>query len=218
MKTTKLPLLLVLLLTIASCNNKPSNATKDSTEDDGMVQSETTKNSKGKYALKSGIVEYKTQMMGMDAKQTLTFDDYGNLEIQEVEMEMMGIKIKTAAITKDGYVYNLNMNDKTGTKALINNRLTGAIDFENLSEQMMKEMDLKKLGHEEFLGKNCEKMSIDYKSMRMKGIYLIYKGLPLSMDVNAGSTKMNLMATKFVENPTVPASKFDIPTDFTITE
>ena len=47
-------------------------------------------------------------------------------------------------------------------------------------------MNLKKEGTEEFLGKTCEKMSIDYKKMQMKGNFLVYKGIALKMNTDMG--------------------------------
>jgi hypothetical protein len=81
----------------------------------------------------------------------------------------------------------------------------------------MKDMNIKKIGTEVFLGKTCDKMSIDYKDIKMKGTYLVYKGIPLSMDSEIGTMKMKMDAEKLVENPNVPADKFDIPADIVFT-
>jgi hypothetical protein len=37
-------------------------------------------------------------------------------------------------------------------------------------------------------------------------------------DTDMGTMKMKLVAEKFIENPDIPASKFEIPADVTITE
>jgi hypothetical protein len=199
------------LMMLFSCKSKTSET---AATDENPAATETA-TPKGKYAIKSGIVEYKTQMMGMDMKQTLTFDDYGQKEATDVEADMMGVKIHTVTITKDGFIYTLDMEKKTGT------RISGKspdIDFENLSEQMVKDMNLKKEGTEEYLGKTCEKMSIDYTKMKMKGTFLVYKGIALKSDTDMGTMKMNLTGEKFEENPSIPASKFEIPADMKIIE
>jgi len=213
MKTTKLiTLALVATATLLfSCKSKTSE-TASVTDSNTEVATATPK---GKYAIKSGIVEYNTRMMGMDMKQTLTFDDYGQKEATDVEADMMGVKIHTVTITKDGFIYTLDMEKKTGTKI---SGKSPDIDFENLSEEMVKDMNLKKEGTEEYLGKTCEKMSIDYTKMKMKGTFLVYKGVALKSDTDMGSMKMNLIAEKFEENPSVPASKFEIPADIKIIE
>jgi hypothetical protein len=182
-------------------------------------QTETAKNAPGsKYTIKSGIVEYKTQMMGMDIKQILTFDDYGKKEVTDVVMEMMGTKVHSITLTKDGYLYKYDEQKKTGTKKPFIGGSASSIDFENLTDMMIKEMNLKKLGTEQFLGKTCEKMSIDYEKMKMKGSYLVYKGVALKMDTDMGTVKISMTGEKFVENAEIPASKFEIPADVKITE
>lgn len=216
MTTSKVYFLLFFIATtmLFSCKNNTSNSVANlDTQAEAVVESVAKASSKGKYAIKSGIVEYKTQMMGMDAKQTLTFDDYGKLEVQDIEMEIMGTIIHTATLIKDGFIYQMDLVQRTGIKNAATPASNMSIDFENLSEQMTSEMNLKKLGKEEFLGKTCEKMSIDYQKMQMKGTYLVYKGIALFFDTDLGTMKMKMTAEKFIENPKIPAGKFDIPSD-----
>lgn len=211
-KLNYLTCIILFALTMVSCNNSTSVSPTTAVE---VAAADTPK---GKYALKSGIVVYNTQMMGMDVKQTLYFDDYGTKEAQEVSMEMMGVKMHQVTISKDGFIYTLDMEQKTGTKVAAPTGLAQNIDFQNLSEEMAKDMELKKLGTEEFLGKTCDKMSIDYKKMSMKGTFLVYKGVALKSETDMGSMKMNLVAEKFEENPSIPSEKFDIPADIKIME
>ena len=203
--------MLASILMLYSCKSKTSEPAATS-ENPAATANATTK---GKYAIKSGIVEYKTQVMGMDMKQTLTFDDYGQKEATDMEAEMMGVKIHTVTITKDGFIYTLDLEKKTGTKI---SGKSPDIDFENLSEEMVKDMNLKKEGTEEYLGITCEKMSIDYTKMKMKGTFLVYKGVALKSDTDMGTMKMKLVGEKFEENPVIPAEKFEVPADIKVTE
>jgi hypothetical protein len=207
--------LVAFAILLFACKGKTSKQPAPVTEN----KTEEVKGpSKGKYAIKSGIVEYKTQMMGMDVKQVLTFDDYGKKEVTEMLMEMMGTKMHTISITKDGFQYTYDLEKKTGTKSPYYSGGSSNIDFENLSAEMTKDMNLKKLGTEQYLGKTCEKMTVDYEKMKMKGSFLVYKGVALKMDADVGTLKMNLLAEKFEENPEIPASKFEVPADVTIAE
>ena len=210
LKITSLALL-AFSLGFVSCKSKTSETTL-------AIDNKTeafNATPKGRYAIKSGIVEYKTEIMGMPAKQTLIFDDYGQKELTDMEMEMMGTKIRTVTITKDGFIYTLDLEKKTGTRIKGN---SPNIDFENLSEQMVKDMNLKIEGTEDYLGKTCEKMSIDYTKMKMKGTFLVYKGVALQSDIDMGTMKMKLVGEKFEEYPSIPASKFEIPSDIKIVE
>jgi len=218
------------LLFLVSCQNQDaSNKAGDNkatevepkaeiaTKAEPVTQAEpAVEMAKGKYELKSGIVVYKTQTMGMDAQQTLSFDDYGKKEVTDMVMEMMGTKIHNVTITRDGYTYTLDMAKKTGTKAPVNTRNNINIDFSNLSREMEKEMNLKKEGTETFLGRVCDKISIDYIKMQLKGSFLVYKGVPLKIDTDMGAMKMRLTAEEFDENPQIPAEKFEIPADIII--
>ena len=219
MKTNRLNVLAIMALAIMlfACQGKtPKQA---STTPDAEKPAEVVKGtSKGKYAIKSGIVEYKTQMMGMDMNQSLTFDDYGKIEMTEVIMEMTGMKTHSVTLTKDGFVYAYDLEKKIGTKNPFYGGGSQNIDFENMSKEMISDMKLKKEGTEEFLGKKCDKMSIDYDKMKMKGNFLVYKGVALKMETDMGTVKMNLIADKFIENPEIPAGKFEIPADVKITE
>lgn len=73
---TKQFLILALLsasFVIISCKSNPtdSSATNGSELSEASESASSTSTQKSRYAIKSGIVEYKTQIMGMDAKQTL---------------------------------------------------------------------------------------------------------------------------------------------------
>ena len=211
MKKTFIPLLFTLFFAV-SCQNNPSTS---SGSDSTATESQSAP--KGKYAVKSGIVEYKTQMMGMEMNQTMTFDDYGNKEAIDVMMEMMGVKVHNVTINKEGFTYNLDMEKKTGTKVATNPMASANIDFQNLTEELKTEMNLKKEGTEEFLGKTCDKISIDYTKMQMKGSFLVYNGVALKAEMEMSSMKIVLEALKYEENVDVPADKFDVPADFKIT-
>jgi len=206
--------LFITTFVFSSCKNNSSESVNGETNKKELAEVSP----KGKYAIKSGIVEYKTSMMGVDARQIVTFDDFGKKEMTEVMMEMMGTKIHTVTLNKDGYIYNYDAIKKTGTKMPVSTIKTPDIDFENMTKEMMEDMNIKKEGNEKFLGKNCEKVSIDSKKMQMKGNYLIYKGIPLKVNTDLGTMKMNLLAEKFIESPSLPADKFIVPADVKIKE
>jgi len=61
--------LLAVFSILISCNSKNTGSDmRNVTETDEAGENTSAK---GKYAIKSGIVEYSTQVMGMDAKQML---------------------------------------------------------------------------------------------------------------------------------------------------
>jgi len=214
MKILKISTIFLLALLLASCGGKTPKSEKNS--DQNQV-AEKSKSEKHKYGIKSGIVEYSTKMMGMDMTQTLYFDDFGSIEATEMIMDMMGTETHTVTINKEGYVYNLDLIAKTGTRQMIFNEGSN-IDFKNLSKEMEKKMNLKKIGKEDFAGKTCEKYSIDYTDLSLKGYYLVWEGIALKTDADMGKMKMEMTAKNIQENVNIPAEKFEIPADFQITE
>ncbi|MFA4852205.1 MAG: hypothetical protein WC599_06775 [Bacteroidales bacterium] len=203
----------------------------DSKKTDGATDSTATKDNiekvaktNGKYQLKSGIITMSSDAMGIGQTITLYFDDYGNKECAETKGEMdMGIAGKVQmhqlAITKDGYVYNIDMTNKSGTKTKITpNSKQKDIDFSNLTEDMMKQMKIKKEGTEVLLGKTCDKYSLDAPALKMKSSYSVWNGIPLKSEVNMIGIVAKITTTKIEENCVIPAEKFEIPKDIKITE
>ena len=202
------------ILMIASCKNNSSTTTPG--QEPAKDGSAATEQPKGKYTLKSGVVEYKTTVMGMEAKQTLSFDDYGAKELTSVSIEMMGYKSTSYTLNRDGYVYSYDLEKKTGTKMKAVPQAN--IDFANLTDDIVKEMKINKEGEESFLGKTCTKFSIDNDKLSMKGSYLVWNGIPLKTDVDMGQMKMVLEAIKLDENASIPATTFDVPADVKFTD
>jgi hypothetical protein len=95
--------------------------------------------------------------------------------------------------------------------------LAGAhsLNFEDLSDNVLKDWNLKKEGNETVLGKECLKYSFYNQSFSMKGYYWVWKGIALKMDADMSTVKMIMEATNIQENVSVPAEKFEIPADIT---
>lgn len=180
---------------------------------------------KGKYQIKSGILELKVEnnMMDTDSKQILYFDEYGKKERTETytELQMMGQNIKSVGvILNDGeFSYSFDPEKKTGTKTKLFGSHTGAqYDFENFTEEMKKDWNLRKEGTVNILGKTCDKYYMDNKGMKMKGTVCLWHGLALQSDIDMGGIKMNITAVSLTDNADIPADKFAVPADIKFEE
>ncbi len=176
-----------------------------------------------KYGLKSAIITYSTETMGIKVKSALYFDDYGKVECLETvfEMDLGDTKEVThnRALTKDGYTYSFDIEKKTGTKRRISgSQSSGQYDFSNMSDKMKKEYQVKELGTEKFLGRECKKFSMNNKDMEMKGTFLIWNNIPLKSETNAGGMDAKMIATKVEENGKIPAGMFEVPKEAVIRE
>jgi outer membrane lipoprotein-sorting protein len=213
----------IVILGLASFMTACSGGSKNA-DGTGSDSTKTEKNDKadvkGKYQIKSGIITFASETMGMSQNVTIYFDDYGNKECTETTGEMMGIKSHNLSLTKDGFMYSIDLTNKTGTKMKtnINAQKNKDIDFSSLSEEMMKQMHIKKLGTETFLGKTCDKYSIDDPAMKMKGTYVVWNGISLKSEIDMSGIGIKLIAKKIEENATIPADRFEVPKDIKITE
>ena len=174
-----------------------------------------------KYQIKSGIIEYKIEGMS-NGSEIVYFDDYGIKEARftKTEAKIMGFTTtaNTITITDKDWSYNINLDEKTGTK--MNNKqlqeLIGRItqkDYEEFGKKMLEQMDAKHIGNETILGKSCEVWDI----RKMNGKTWNYKYVPLKIEINMLGTNTTT-AIKFEENAKIPSDKFQVPKGITITE
>ncbi len=223
-----LPLLLSILLFVNfSCGNNASTTTtpnKDSAKD----KMEDTK-SKGpevspakKYDIKSGIITYESNMemtgIKIHTKKVLYFDDYGVKEAEEEYKTMGGSeKLSERNFVNDGYHYIVSIENKGGIKSKMSG--TGVAARFNMDEaSTMKDNQYKKVADETICGKTCSGFSMVTPS----GTITMYgwNGIALKTTVENTAAKMKTVtiATKIEENASIPADKFEVPTDIKITE
>jgi len=219
MKNTSIILLgIVISLFLFSCGNKEKSGELIST--DTIIKTVSpleAANVIGKYGIKSGIVYMKIKTMGFEQDINLYFDDYGNKEMTDANVNIMGIKSHQLIITDSNNVWNLDVEKKTGTKTNIHNiKKSSDINFNVLTDEDVKMYNLKKLGQAEILNKGCDVYSI--KSTQMEGKFYIWKGLPLKSEVSAMNMKSTVEVTKIDENANISPDKFKIPEGYNITE
>jgi|WetSurMetagenome_2_1015567.scaffolds.fasta_scaffold06135_6 hypothetical protein len=203
--------LVVLLLVsglISSCGDNKSH--KEKTLPNGSVETDSVS---GKYGIKSGIIEYKSTISGKEAKQTLSFDNYGKKELIETVTNIGDLKIITVSLTKDGYVYSFNPVTKTGTKVETLGRQSSIIDFRNISDEMKRKMNLQLVDTVTIDERSCIKYNVDWVEMSMTGTYTVWKGITIESDVNILKVEMVMTATSITENPVIPPEKFEVPAD-----
>ena len=218
---------IILSLTLAagmtlffSCGGGSDKKTDD--KDTSKTEKKDEMPADAKYGVKTAIVDYEMETMGMKMTQTLYIDEWGKRESTEVlsEMEMFGQKIKTHNLEfiKDGYKYSMDLEKKMGNKIKMVAPPKEAIDWNKLTDEIMKKMNIKKEGSENICGVNCDIFSIDYKEMQMKGKNWVYKGISMKSEMTAMGIPVKLKAVKFQENVAIPADKFEVPKDVKITE
>jgi hypothetical protein len=212
-----------------SCSNKAGNESggTDSTSVKSTTSESTTGTSTKKYEIKSAIVTYTAEVMGMKTSQMLYFDDYGAKERQETitEMEMMGVKTRSVnvSLTKDGYKYDFETENVTNNENKLKKEIkkskvmvSASSDMSKMaaemSDQMKKEYEYKEEGTETVAGVTGTKFSMKIGKAKFTGV--LYKKVMIKTEMDM----MKITAQKFEENASVPADKFEYPKDYKIIE
>ncbi len=213
---------------VFSCNNNEKTATEnqetENTENTEQNTGDDIKpnrpaDSKGKFLVKSAIIEFDTEMMNMKQNMVMYIENWGELNRVDMKGDFMGMKTHNINIIKDGFLYNIDMIQKNGQKTPYKSEnKPDDIDFTALSEDVMKEFNMKKEGNEMFLGKNCDKYSINHTTTKMKGTYLVWMGIPLKTDISIAGIGMKMTAKNIDLEAAIAPDIFDIPEGIKITE
>ncbi|QQS52166.1 MAG: hypothetical protein IPM71_05380 [Bacteroidota bacterium] len=214
MKTIQYTLLSILFV-FASCKNSgeksaAEQALTDSEKIDEISETaDLESDAKKRYEVKSGTIVY-TAPMGV--VQTLTWDNYGLMEVFVTELEMAGITSKDIQIRRDGYQYSFKAGETTGTKT---KWYTNDMHFSKMDMEAMKKYKVKKLADETIAGRKCEKYSAEFGGSPMTT--WVWGNIMMKTITKFGTGEMIIEATKIEEGP-VAASIFEIPANITFSE
>ena len=182
------------------------------------------------YGVKSGVITMSMDMMGNEIVTETYFDDYGlkTAQVSEGGFGMMGggQSGKTRTITdKDGAQIRINEAEKTATKFPAGGFGGGfgggrnQINWNNLTDQVKKENNIKELGKETVAGKECTKysMTMDMMGQSMEQTVWIYKGIMLKNLMSTEMGEFGQTCKKF-EEKAVDASMFTVPAGVKVEE
>ena len=181
------------------------------------------------YGVKSGVY---TMSMAFGDNEMITeyyFDNYGLKTAQVQEgggMMGMGQEGKTRTITdKDGATIRINDEAKTATKFPTGGMMGGfgggraQINWNNLTDQVKKDNNIKELGKETIAGKECTKYSMTTEGFQgpQEQTVWIYKGIQLKNEMSSDFGTFGSTCKKFEEKE-VPASMFEVPAGVKVEE
>jgi outer membrane lipoprotein-sorting protein len=194
---------------VAAASNAQGNATG------------TTTAAPGKYKVKSGVIHSTLDAaIAGPTKMTTYFDNYGATEAQETmnEMKIMNqtIKIHNITIMKDGWIYNIDLEKKTGTRHK-GSAISANMDYSSLSGEMAEKYHVKKESNETVAGKTCDVFSMD-DGKNMKGRVATWQGIPMRVDMQMAGMPMKQTVESIETDVAVPADKFEVPADVKITD
>lgn len=199
----------ILMVLLFACHSKQTE--ENATTEDVSKTEVTSK----KYGVKSGIVHMEVKAMGMTTPDVFYFDNYGEKESHDmtVNLQMFNktYSVKTRRIIKDNDVYEIDFSTNTYTKNPATPSNVGGFDLEKLKKQASADLKLEKTGTEEYLGKTCEKYTIESPSVPMKGTVLVYKNIGMKANITAMNIPTEMSVTKIEEGVAVPDSMFEVP-------
>ena len=216
MKTINVILGISLVFALISCggSKQKSVASADSTKgspSQSTANAEPVPSSVKKYPVKSAIVTFESDMMGIKVKTVLYFDDYG---IKETEETFEGDKLKEADMCDGKMRYGINYEKKTAfTKGTAIRGIAYKFDWDEISKADQK-YKVKKLANVTIAGKDCESYSLNYGDYPT--VFAGWNNILLYQETKSKYGTIVKKTVKLEENATVPADKFVVPQGFSV--
>jgi hypothetical protein len=205
--------LLPLVLFFVSCGSSGNktgseSATTETSETSGDAPVSAVK----KYGIKSGIVTFESDGMGMKSKVVLYFDDFGAKEAEEKYDDENNIKSSELCDGTNRYtvVYKDKIAYKSGECV---RGVAYRFDWSEMSRADQK-YNAKKLANVSIAGKDSESFSLESSGNTI--IYAGWNNVCLLIDQTTQFGPVTYKAISFEENPAIPEGKLTIPTGFEI--
>jgi outer membrane lipoprotein-sorting protein len=216
MKNYKLLLYLSIAFLVVSCNKPNSSTNADSTAKEMATEIS---------GMKTAMLEYKTSMKAEGITSISSMKQWMDLKKDKLrvetetttEMNGSNTTMQSIMINTDGFSYIINPQTNTAIKMNSSENDDNPAEMiksedEKTFRQMIEAEGGKVIANEEFLGRNCIVIEMVDEGRTTKAWY--YKGIVLKMT----NDYYSMEATKFEENISIPANKFEIPSNITITE
>lgn len=205
--------LLLLCSAIISCsgNKKQNDTTTQEQAASNAAEAPAEVTAIKKYQIKSGIVTFYNEGMGIKSKVVLYFDDYG---MKEAEEKYDGETIKDATLCDGKNRYTIVYNEKAAYESGECFRgVAYKFDWSEI-ERAPEQYKGKKLPNVTIAGKDCESYSI--QSGKSPIVYAGWNNICMMIDQESSFGKITYKAVSVEENATIPEGKLTIPAGFAI--
>ena len=158
-----------------------------------------------RYGIKSGSYKTEMDMMGQTITNTTYFDDYGAKEA--TTMNMMGMEM--TQINRDGKMYIVNKAEKSVQEMPAQQ---SAINYLNLTDEVIAKNKVKEIGTETVSGKDCTIYTAEISQMGQtaKATVSVWNGIAMKTSIDMGGFAMTTKVVEVNEGP-VDAALFEIP-------
>jgi len=215
MKTNHLLIAITIILVTLSCKSKPGidTSTESALPDQGNENQASETFAFHKYGIKSGIVTYEIEGMGIKMKTVLYFDDFGNKEAEE---KYTAEQLESISLCDGKEMYTLVPSQKT---AYTSGSCSRGIAYRFAWDEISKEdqnTKAKMLSNMTIAGKDCESYSYDLGTTT--AVYAGWKNINLYLKTSSQLVEVIQKAIKIEENVEIPANKFQVPADYVVKE
>ena len=210
----------IIAAMVISCGNKSGQKTGETSGEAATTATNEKTPGDKKLPFERGSYVEVSKVMGMEVKKTVYFDRWGDWTASEdkSEMTIMGYTSKThkLEIVKGKTHWDLDLIEKTGRTYELNlPDGMAAILGAALGGEMMKGVEIKELGEEDYLGYTCKKNQVKYTEMNMEVTTLSYGNLSMKTEGNMGGMNISTCITS-IDLSAPPASIFEVPEDIEI--
>lgn len=205
--------LLLLCSAIISCSGKKkqNDTTAQEQPESAPAEAPAEVPAIKKYQIKSGIVTFYNEGMGIKSKVVLYFDDYG---MKEAEEKYDGETIKDATLCDGKNRYTIVYKEKAAYESGECFRgVAYKFDWSEI-ERAPEQYKGKKLPNVTIAGKDCESYSI--QSGKSPIVYAGWNNICMMIDQESSFGKITYKAVSIEENATIPEGKLTIPDGFVV--
>ncbi|GHV20742.1 hypothetical protein FACS1894174_03170 [Bacteroidia bacterium] len=167
-----------------------------------------------KYEMKSAIIRKEVLMMGIKIEGMQYFDDFGRKEAVDITIKngvSEGVDKVVRTVATGDKVVTADLNSKTVTQMTLP---VEPINYLQLTPEVKEKYNLKELGEEMVLGKNCRKFSVEITQMGQL-VYTkawVWKGIVLKSEIESNGMTISIdTVIEIQENVPIPADKLTIP-------
>lgn len=217
-------LLLLPLLYLAGCDESgrpPEPPVQAGQAVPAIPAAATTAAQADAYPFRTAVIVMENSMS--DGQQVLYVEDHGRRTAMytTVEMTMLGetIRLSSVEIYRDGWQYNIDLDERTGTKR----RSAGAApmaavpDVASLTAEMKTRYNLRELGTKEILGRPCHGYAME--AMGMKMVTWNWNNIPMYSETDMGGAEPLVVQVMSIETDlAIAPEKFHVPDDIVFTE
>lgn len=176
------------------------------------------------YTEKSGKIVYTYEVGGEPLDFVMMYDDFGKKQVMDIVTIVDGTKERVKTIITAENMYLVNFTDKQVLKFPIsvdknNPMVAGQNQGIDVDEIVASVTDGRGsiLGEEVVSGKKCK--VYEHREGSVKGKFWIYNGFLLKAEfIDQSGVHTYMVAKEFNLGVTIPASEFEIPAGFTVTD